>query len=249
VAIGDLDRDGALDIVATSYDAVTQRGFASVLFGDGGGAFGPPDSYETDYYFAYGPILADLDGNGLLDLAVASRNANSVMVFRAPERGELLRSSVRYGTGDSPRSMAAGDLDGDGDLDLAVACSYSGDVVILPGKARPVDAAAGDATRRDLWPVGNGRVAAAPNPFREATRVRFDLPGDFAATGLARVDVYDVAGRRVRTLSRGARSPVRDSYEWDGRDALGRPVGSGVYFVRLEVAGSAVATRKVVRTR
>ena len=76
----------------------------------------------------------------------------------------------------------------------------------------------------------------------------------FAVIGnqLYRVDytsliVYDVAGRRVRTLVSETQSPGVDGFTatWDGRDDRGRAVATGVYFYRL-VAGDYSQTRKMV---
>jgi hypothetical protein len=70
-----------------------------------------------------------------------------------------------------------------------------------------------------------------PNPFNPATRISFGVSRK-AAVSLA---IYDVSGRLVRMLVEGpfeAGSYVRD---WDGKDASGREVSSGVYFYRLTV--------------
>jgi len=85
-------------------------------------------------------------------------------------------------------------------------------------------------------------LANTPNPFNPRTTVHFELPT--AAT--VRVDVYDAAGRLVRTLLDGARAPGRHSLAWDGDDHAGRGVASGVYFVRLRVDGAVVDTRKML---
>jgi hypothetical protein len=53
--------------------------------------------------------------------------------------------------------------------------------------------------------------------------------------------VYDLAGRRVRTLPTSAAEP--DVVRWDGRDASGRVVASGTYFVRPVWAGEGAAAR------
>ena len=64
--------------------------------------------------------------------------------------------------------------------------------------------------------------------------------------GRVRVVVYDVAGRRVRTVRDGlASGPTRIT--WDGRDDLGRRVPAGIYFLRGE--GDATFVRKSVRLR
>jgi hypothetical protein len=94
---------------------------------------------------------------------------------------------------------------------------------------------------------GNGGLRleeAAPNPFRTGTHVRFATD----RSGPVRVSVHDVTGRVVRTLSDGPRDAGSHGLSWDGRDALDRPVASGVYFLRVEAAGN-VATGKLLRLR
>jgi hypothetical protein len=79
-------------------------------------------------------------------------------------------------------------------------------------------------------------LRAYPNPFRSGVYVT--LEGGPAG---ANADILDAAGRRVRSLGE-----IGSTLSWDGRDALGRPVSPGVYFVRL--AGTARALR-LVRVR
>jgi hypothetical protein len=73
-------------------------------------------------------------------------------------------------------------------------------------------------------------VGSAPNPFNPSTEIRFETvrPGD------ARVAVYDLQGRRVRLLVDEYRPAGPNTAAWDGRDASGRTVASGAYYVRLE---------------
>ncbi len=85
-------------------------------------------------------------------------------------------------------------------------------------------------------------LAASPNPTRDATEIRFTLP----ASGRAGVDVFDVAGRVVRSLADGPRESGEHSVHWDGANDAGESVGAGVYFVRLQTkAGTSV--RKMTR--
>ncbi len=70
---------------------------------------------------------------------------------------------------------------------------------------------------------------ALPNPFAARTMIAFDSP---VATE-ARVEVYSVDGRLVRTLLAGSVSPGRTELAWDGRDETGHRLGSGLYFVRV----------------
>ena len=85
---------------------------------------------------------------------------------------------------------------------------------------------------------------AAPNPFREGTSLRFELP----RAGVVRLGLYGVRGRLVRALVDGERPAGTHSVRWDGRDAAGRPAAAGLYFLRLEAAGEAVSGR-VARVR
>jgi flagellar hook assembly protein FlgD len=60
--------------------------------------------------------------------------------------------------------------------------------------------------------------------------------------------VYDITGRKVRTLLHGPISAGSHSIAWDGRDDSGKPVASGVYISRL-VAGERIATGKMALVR
>ncbi|MBM3307481.1 MAG: S8 family serine peptidase [Candidatus Eisenbacteria bacterium] len=87
-------------------------------------------------------------------------------------------------------------------------------------------------------------VSASRSPFDAGTALSYFVPGD----GRARVAVYDVAGRLVRVLADGRRPAGWHAAAWDGADAAGAPVASGVYFARVIAAGrSAVAKLVVVR--
>jgi aminopeptidase N len=84
-------------------------------------------------------------------------------------------------------------------------------------------------------------LSIVPNPFNRGTRVAFEL----GQGGSVEIDVYDVTGARVRSVFRGTRPAGYHEVEWDGRNAAGEPVSSGVYFVRLR-AGALTLVRKAV---
>jgi hypothetical protein len=92
--------------------------------------------------------------------------------------------------------------------------------------------------------VAFGLSAVSPSPFRGTTSIEFGLP----QAGPARVRIFDVTGRLVRTLAQGPREAGRHKLAWDGRDARGEQVASGVYFVRLEALGRE-QMRRVVRVK
>jgi flagellar hook assembly protein FlgD len=80
----------------------------------------------------------------------------------------------------------------------------------------------------------------APNPFNPVTTIEFTLPHD----GDASLKVFDLRGRLVRTLFDGPQFAGARTVEWNGRDASGARVASGVYLYRL-LAGNHVEQRKM----
>jgi len=83
-------------------------------------------------------------------------------------------------------------------------------------------------------------LAAWPLPYRGGDlRVSFaTLGGLGGGAGPADVTLYDVIGRRVRTVSRGSYEAGFQETVWDGRDDGGRLVSAGVYFLRVATAGN-----------
>jgi len=63
--------------------------------------------------------------------------------------------------------------------------------------------------------------------------------------GAAKVEVFDISGRRVRTLFSGDLDSGAHPLHWDGRTDSGNRVGAGVYLVRAK-ARSLEASRKIV---
>jgi hypothetical protein len=78
-----------------------------------------------------------------------------------------------------------------------------------------------------------------PNPFNPRTTLELTL----AAPSDVDVAVYDLAGRRIKTLLRGHHEAGVHALVWDGTDELGRAVASGVYVARAEAAGRTALRR------
>jgi hypothetical protein len=83
-----------------------------------------------------------------------------------------------------------------------------------------------------------------PNPFRTSTTVGFRIP----SPSRVRLTVHDVAGRLVSVLMDETRDGGFHEVEWNGRNAGGQKVHSGIYFYRLD-AGTRIQVRKVVVVR
>jgi hypothetical protein len=109
----------------------------------------------------------------------------------------------------------AGEIVKDGSYSLWVAEGVSG--VDVPAAA----------------PSANRLVSAAPNPFNPRTTITFALAQD----GPCELALFDLQGRRVRTLVSGHRAAGTLTEVWDGEDDRGRRAASGVYLARLQAGG------------
>ncbi len=83
-----------------------------------------------------------------------------------------------------------------------------------------------------------------PNPFGTSTRFSYGLPRALDVE----VRVYDLHGRKVRTLVKETQEAGRHLLDWDGRDDRGRVLASGIYLIRLR-AGDQIRSQRVTLMR
>ncbi len=266
--LGDLDGDGDTDLAVGAHsddDGSSAAGAVWILFLDPTGTVDSHQKISATEGGFYGELeaedrfgvamaeLGDLDGDGVLDLAVTSlsdddgaANAGCLWLLNLRVDGtvkRLWKISATEGNfqghldagdhfGTTPELI--GDLDGDGFPELAVGAEadddggdYRGAVWMLfldEETVTPVDP--GIAGTPGLH---SHLVAAAPNPFNPRTTVHYDL----VRPGQVIIEIFDVAGRRVYSRNLGGRQAGLGSVPWDGRDDRGRAVPDGTYIVRL----------------
>jgi hypothetical protein len=80
-----------------------------------------------------------------------------------------------------------------------------------------------------------------PNPFNPTTQIAFTVP----RTSAVKVQIFNVLGQVIRTLVDAEYTAGHYSVEWDGTDATGVKVSSGIYFYRM-TAGDFVAKHKMI---
>jgi hypothetical protein len=164
VAVGDFNGDGKPDLVVINdLDATV-----SVLLNTTAPGASVP-SFAAFQSFATGNTprsvaVADLNGDGKPDLAVANYNASSVSVLlntTAPGAGTVSFSAQQaFGTGSGPRSVAVADLNGDGRPDLVVANAAGNSVSVLLNTTAPGASTPSFATQH-AFATGNGPRSVA----------------------------------------------------------------------------------------
>jgi hypothetical protein len=151
IAVADLNGDGRPDLVVADWcgTSACTSGNVAVLLGNGDGTFQTAVPYGSGGLYADWVVVADLRGNGKLDLVVANCGSvlNNICVGTNGGVGVLLgngdgtfQPAVSYSQTFGVAAVAAADADMDGKIDLLIATncgsggSYTGCVGVLLGK-------------------------------------------------------------------------------------------------------------------
>jgi hypothetical protein len=154
VGVGDFNGDGILDLaVPLNTDATGVASTVTILIGNGDGTFTQKAESPATGDNPLSVAVADFNGDGILDLAVANTFVDSgqpgtVTVLLGNGDGTFTPTSVSPATGMLPYSVAVGDVNGDGKADLVTSNVASNTFTVLLGKgdgtfAPPLSPAAG----------------------------------------------------------------------------------------------------------
>ncbi len=220
VAAGDLDRDGALDLVVIGGDA---RDWIAVALGTGAGKFAPPTAIPSLDY-AYGVAVVDLNGDGALDVVTSHANpglnAGSIGVLLGKGDGTF-QPQVTYPAGMMAWRSVVADVNGDDKLDVLLdfgsylpgdGAGRFGAVVRLTGVV-PSD----DVVVADLNGDGKLDLATADQSTSEVATYLGDGAGGFVA-------------KSKRTVNQAKRLVAAD-FDGDGKLDLG-VAGMSFWFLR-----------------
>ena len=261
LALGDVDGDGDLDLLVGSStnltSAVTLRLNGGDATGSNTGVFSGGQSIAVGSE-SRGVALADIDGDGDLDVLAASLTNGFVQVRlnggdATGSNTGVFSGSGFVGVGDTPASIAMGDIDGDGDLDLLTANYGSNNVSVRFN----------DGTGNFINYTTNVNVAVGSGPFNIAL-ADVDADGDldlltanagYGADGNSvsvRLNGGNATGSNTGVFSGGStvavgnypRSLTVGDFDADGDLDLATPNGSsGLVSVRLN-GGTVLATTR-----
>jgi hypothetical protein len=143
VHLADMNGDAHLDMVTANQDSASGQD-VSVFLGAGDGTFTANGSYEACER-PHEVEVADIDGDGAVDVAVACWGGDFVAVLPGDGTGALGAPAL-HAAGNAGHSLVSADFDGDGDTDLAVAAYGSNRVMVLIG-----DGTGGFAPPVEYW--------------------------------------------------------------------------------------------------
>jgi hypothetical protein len=184
-------------------------------------------------------VVYDASFNGLLVSWSATTGSRLATIFSATglndlgidDRNELYACDGTF-TSPGVRVWAAGS-------DVPLAGPLDTD---LPPSQITFDGASATVPPVEPTPAGLSFAPPWPNPAREAARFDLDLPH----AGDLDLEVFDLAGRRVRVLASGPRPAGAASITWDLLDGAGTRVVPGVYLVRARLGGAQATSRIAV---
>ena len=209
-------------------------------------------------------IVESTVGNPPAARAPAPAEAPDLFVgeFSDPEKWNALASGQSRTAVSVPQDVYQ--IIGVGPLTLAAGASDTVAVALVAGADRAALQQSAEAAREAYFtrvlgteppppPPPPAAVALAqnfPNPFRagESTTIPYAIPEPAGGGGSpdVRLHVYDVLGRRVRTLVEGEVIAGDNAATWDGLDERGEPVPSGIYVARLLSGGTERTIRLLV---
>lgn len=97
--------------------------------------------------------------------------------------------------------------------------------------------------RGEQAPMAGSIRSIYPNPFNPETRIAYDVPADLPAGSRVRLEIFNLAGQRVRLLET-ENTPGQHEVTWNGTDDAGQPASSGMYVTRY-VCGTLVESKKM----
>ncbi len=172
--------------------------------------------------------------NGMIDDGFKGRHLKGIIstpVSTGPDDWSLLTST-------GPYTLAPGDS-----IQCSFALVYGNSLAELQSNTDAAHSIYAMSDTAELTPRPTFHLAQnRPNPFNPLTTIFFTV----ATEGPVRIDIYDLSGRKVRSLVNQSYAPGPHQETWNGADDAGHRLPSGVYIYRYSSGGQTMSRKMML---
>ncbi|MCP4581863.1 MAG: T9SS type A sorting domain-containing protein [candidate division Zixibacteria bacterium] len=184
-----------------------------------------PENVSSEFSISYSNIGGGCEGEGNIDIDPQ---------FRDPDNDDFHLMAIECG---DPYDSPCIDMGHPGILDTILNCDWGlghhrSDMGAFSGGEEAVDIDESVASIPDKISISQNY----PNPFNASTTIKYELPSQSHVT----IEIYDIIGRKVRTLIERQQPPGYHQAIWQADD-----FSSGMYFYKLQ-AGDLIQTKKML---
>lgn len=216
-AAGDFNSDGNIDLAVGNAIGTG----VSILMGGGDGGFVKTSVYDVSVSGAHSIAIGDINMDGVEDIVTEGQDA-IITVFLGVGDGTF-GSEIRYVAGKGGGAINLGDLDNDGDIDMVTPA-----VSVFINKK--ITTSVTDYKDKSIS-ISTSLGQNYPNPFNSATTISYELP----KAGFVILKIYNILGETVKVLVDSAQPAVEHKIRWNGLNAQGMSVATGIYLYELTI--------------
>ena len=249
ISVADLNDDGSYELLFAGYDDMIH-------------VWNPMDGVELDgwpvdmeYNSLTEPVTADLDNDGDLEVVAAMKSG---MVYVFHHDATLFNNFPTNLSGNIESSPAIGDFDNDGDYEIIFGTTQGLEVFDI--KSEKGDRLSWKLHRGNLDRTGSLAMTLVtvdheediipkefyvspnyPNPFNPSTSLDIQT----SERNDLNVRIFDATGRLVNTLINKELDAGHYTVKWNGLDAMGQGMPTGVYFIQVR-SGVKISNQKMI---
>ncbi|MFA6471077.1 MAG: FG-GAP-like repeat-containing protein [Candidatus Latescibacterota bacterium] len=263
LGVYDFNGDGDVDIMSSGYDnSSSDYNKAPIYTGNGKGDFvfsGEIDPNSTEMGLGSPSrifSLTDTNNDGILDLIIIHQLENSDELVMVAWENEVIYSKIHKFSLNLPKISWGYHAPFYPDLLGLIRCNFNNDnysdfiirissfpyngpqyFSVLLSKTLSI---VNDHKENKAFFIGQN----TPNPFNSSTVIPYEI----GIQGYYEHAVYDILGRKIKTLFNGLKTKGSFQTTWDGRDDNGKEMATGIYFSALKKAGGkeGLQTRKLL---
>ncbi|MBN2709436.1 MAG: VCBS repeat-containing protein [Calditrichaceae bacterium] len=242
ICAADFNGDGSLDLAVSHF---FNSNF-SLFLNDGHGAFERTADYPVANFHQFAICAADFDSDNDLDIAVPYMQSqypmpipDTVAIFFNNGGGNF-STRQNFAIGYQCRSVFTSDLNGDSAMDIIVTSADTDNITVLFNEGS--SSAIHLPSETDNLLKEYALAQNFPNPFNPTTNIEYQISNAAFVT----LKIFDTLGREVVTLVNKQMPAGIHTAQWNGKNARGQQVVSGIYYYQIKTNNGYMQTMKMI---